>query len=126
MLWLAGCAKDAATSQDVPVETAAPVETVASASEEKTPRALYDECHDRVESPEAPSECSADSDCTRTGCGSEVCTTVAAAKEVMSTCEVLPCFSVLESCGCNEGTCQWTLKSEVPARKLIPKGGGAQ
>ena len=79
-----------------------------------TPASLYADCKDRVEGVGAAGECKTDVDCNRAGCGSEVCTTVAAAKEVTSTCEDKLCFKVLDTCGCHEGECTWTLKSEVP------------
>lgn len=82
-----------------------------------TPASLYEECKDRVEQPQADGECTTDADCVRAGCGSEVCTTTAAAGDIMTTCEDRLCFHVLDTCGCHDGVCSWTLKDEVPERK---------
>ncbi len=116
-----GCAKEPAASQESTVEAPISADTP---SAEKTPQGLYEQCRDRVEEPQKSGECSVDADCARTGCGAEVCTTAAAAKDVMSTCEVRPCFSVLDTCGCHEGVCDWTLKAEIPPRKMGPPAGG--
>lgn len=72
--------------------------------------ALYAECEARLEQPEADAECAADSDCAPAGCSSERCITKVAAADLMGTCEVLPCFEVVDTCGCSEGRCRWTLK----------------
>lgn len=77
-------------------------------------QSLYDECHDRVEGQQAPGECASDADCARAGCSQEVCVPRAAAGDVMTTCEVLPCFAVLDACGCHEGVCSWTVKASAP------------
>lgn len=79
-----------------------------------TPASLYAECLERVEGVGAAGECASDADCQKAGCGAEVCTTVAAAKDVTTTCENKPCFAVLDACGCHEGQCTWSLKAEVP------------
>lgn len=83
---------------------------------------LYAQCRDRVEGVGAPGECTTDADCARAGCSQEVCVTRAAAAEVMTTCEVLPCFRVLDACGCHDGTCSWTIKETalVPAPLTLP------
>lgn len=94
----------------------------APAPEVATPQALYEECRDRVEGPQAEGECQTDADCKATGCGSEVCTTVAEAANVMTTCEDKPCFQVLDACGCHEGQCTWTVKAELPAAAPAPDG----
>jgi eight-cysteine-cluster-containing protein len=88
-----------------------------------TPGALYARCRDRVEGPEAEGECVTDADCARTGCSSEVCTTVALAPEIMTTCEVLPCFGALQACGCHEGRCTWTIAEVLPGLPMprIPR-----
>lgn len=83
-------------------------------SAETTPTALYEACRDRVEGPEEPGECAEDGDCARAGCGSEVCVAASRAGEIFTTCEVRPCFSVLEACTCQEGVCTWTLTDTVP------------
>ena len=71
---------------------------------------LYEGCRDRLELPESDNECVQDSDCSKGGCGSELCIPRQVAKTMGSTCEVRPCFSTLNSCGCQAGKCQWTLK----------------
>ncbi len=93
---------------------------------EMTPRGLYDQCVDRVEQPQADGECTTDADCKTAGCGREVCTTTTEAANVMTTCDVKLCFSILETCGCNEGLCNWSLKTEIPAGQKLPTppGGG--
>ena len=80
-----------------------------------TKQSLYAECQDRVESPQAEGECKTDADCTKAGCASEVCTTTAAAKELMTTCDMRYCYQVLDTCGCHDGQCTWTLKDPGPA-----------
>ncbi len=79
-----------------------------------TPESLYAECKDRVEGRQKEGECTTDADCKAAGCGSEVCTTVAEAAQVMTTCEARLCFKVLDTCGCHDGMCTWTLKEQVP------------
>ena len=71
---------------------------------------LYEGCRDRLELPESDNECVQDSDCSKGGCGSGLCIPTQVAKTMGSTCEVRPCFSTLDSCGCQAGKCQWTLK----------------
>ncbi len=85
-----------------------------TAGEDPTVEALYQQCLERVEGREADNECTADTDCIAAGCSTEICTTKAAAEGLMSTCENRPCFAVLDSCGCDQGRCQWSLKSAVP------------
>jgi eight-cysteine-cluster-containing protein len=96
-----------------PEPTVAPPAEVAPVS--ASPEGLYAECRDRVEGPEAAGECAADADCGRTGCGSEVCTTSAEVANVMTTCEDRPCFAVLDTCGCHDGRCTWTVRPAGPA-----------
>ncbi len=75
-----------------------------------SPAELYAQCRSRVEGEETPSECSSDSDCTKAGCSGELCiSTAAAANGPMSTCEVRPCFQVLQACGCVDGFCRWSV-----------------
>ncbi len=105
-----------------PVEAAAPTpapepEPEAEAPEKPTPQGLYDECKERVEGRQKEGECTTDADCKTAGCGSEVCTTVADAAEVMTTCEGKLCFKILDTCGCHEGMCSWTIKDEMPEMK---------
>ncbi len=72
--------------------------------------ALYAQCEGRLEQPEAEGECSADADCAPAGCSSERCITKASAEGLMGTCEMLPCFEVVDTCSCQEGRCRWSLK----------------
>jgi eight-cysteine-cluster-containing protein len=81
---------------------------------------LYAGCRDRVEGPTIPKECAADADCVTTGCSGEVCVARATAPTVMTTCEILPCFSVLDACACQEGACVWTLKDAAQPRGRMP------
>lgn len=130
-LSLAACsgARPAAESpaSDAPPE-AAPVVLVqspapdpaAEAAPLRTPAELYGNCRERVEGPSTDGECTVDADCVRTGCSSEVCVPAAKAGDVMSTCEVLPCFAALDTCGCHEGQCSWTLKASVPPLGKLP------
>jgi len=76
----------------------------------KDAAALYAQCEDRLEQPESEGECSSDADCAPAGCSGERCITKAAAKDLMGTCEMLPCFQVVDTCGCVEGRCRWSLK----------------
>ena len=71
---------------------------------------LYEGCRDRLELPESDNECVQNSDCSKGGCGSELCIPKQVATTMGSTCEVRPCFATLRSCGCQAGKCQWTLK----------------
>ena len=71
--------------------------------------AAYEKCRDRVEGPEKDGECATDADCVRAGCSSEVCVPRSASADVMTTCEILPCFRVLDDCTCREQRCTWTL-----------------
>ena len=67
-------------------------------------------CEALVEGPQSDGECKTDADCGRGGCGNVVCATVAAAADVMTTCEDRPCFKLLDTCGCHEGRCTWTIR----------------
>jgi eight-cysteine-cluster-containing protein len=71
---------------------------------------LYGSCRERVEGRETEGECAADSDCVAAGCSGEICLAQEAAKGLMGTCEVLPCFQALDACGCVEGMCRWSIK----------------
>lgn len=85
---------------------------------------LYGACRERVERPEADGECSSDADCVASGCSQELCTSTAAAAEgLMSTCEMRPCFKVLDACGCVEGHCRWSLKELAPGDAGLPGMG---
>ncbi len=88
------------------------------------PQALYAQCKERVEGPQAAGECKTDADCTTGGCSSEICATPAALEGMMSTCEIQPCFAVLDSCGCHDGMCTWTVAAAsggAPPITLPPK-----
>lgn len=100
------------------------------------PQALYGQCRERVEGPEAQGECATDADCARGGCSQEVCATPASLAGMMSTCEVLPCFQVLQDCGCHDGRCTWTVAAPaadpqapppvvLPTRDQLPGTGDA-
>ncbi|GEM_PF-2214321 len=88
------------------------------------PQQVYEACRERVEGPEAAGECATDEDCVAVGCSTEMC--VASSQSgLMSTCERLPCFTVLSSCGCNEGLCTWTVSApEIPDE--VPEGSGVK
>ncbi|RME20765.1 MAG: hypothetical protein D6798_19730 [Deltaproteobacteria bacterium] len=91
------------------------------------PAALYAQCRQRVEEPEADGECVTDGDCAVGGCSGEVCAPARALEGRMGSCEVLPCFSVLDRCGCVEGRCSWTIKANTrvgPRIALPPPDGG--
>jgi eight-cysteine-cluster-containing protein len=111
-------AKDAVTDQAPEPEPAPEPPPVPTA----TPAALYAECEQRVEGPQKDAECTTDADCGTAGCGNEVCTSTAEKANVMTTCEDKLCFKILDACGCHEGECTWTLKSEVPASQIGPAG----
>ena len=123
------CAKDV-PSQPQPVDPVETVEKVEISNDApplkllqplKTPNpitdnpeSLYETCRVRVEGSSESGECKTDADCATAGCSSEVCVSKAtAASGLNTTCEVLPCFSVLDSCGCIEGTCSWALKEST-------------
>lgn len=55
-------------------------------------------------------ECEADAGCVAAGCSGEICVASASAGDLMSSCEIMPCFSALDSCRCQEGLCRWTIK----------------
>jgi eight-cysteine-cluster-containing protein len=84
-----------------------------------TPQMLYDQCRERLEGPESDGECSTDADCGVSGCSQEVCVSQANKGDIMTTCEILPCFGVKDACGCHEGRCTWSLKDQV--EPMLPK-----
>jgi len=116
------CTVDPTPSDPVAPGDPVPPEPVPAPADEAaaTPASMYAACRDRVEQPEADGECKTAADCGVSGCGGELC----AAKShgaIASTCEVRACFSVLDSCGCVEGRCTWSLKAAVPeGRRIIP------
>jgi eight-cysteine-cluster-containing protein len=79
------------------------------------PKVMYADCRERVEMPESSGECKSDADCAPVGCAGEVCTSKVAGQGLATTCEMRPCFQALDTCGCREGLCSWSLKAEVPA-----------
>lgn len=99
--------------EPAPEEPAAPElgDPVSSA----TPADLYAACADRLEQPEAAGECTTSDECAPAGCSAEKCITKVAAADLMSTCEVLPCFQAVEACACVEGQCRWSVRAEMPA-----------
>lgn len=124
LAFLLGCAgvHGSAETASAPVvatptaeERVVPVELAAT---EPSATSLYEGCRARVEGLEAAGECVTDADCARTGCSGEVCVAAATAGEVVTTCEVLPCFAALDACGCHEGVCGWSLKA--PALRKFP------
>lgn len=75
-----------------------------------TPEELYAACKTRVEGADAAGECTSDADCVRGGCSQELCvSTTEAEAGMMSTCEMRPCFQILEACGCHAGVCSWQI-----------------
>jgi eight-cysteine-cluster-containing protein len=80
----------------------------------QTPAEAYLGCKERVEGLQTPGECTTDADCAKTGCSQEICVAAAVATEVMGTCEILPCFAALDTCGCHDGQCSWTLAASMP------------
>jgi eight-cysteine-cluster-containing protein len=89
--------------------------------DQPTPQMLYDHCHDRLEGPEVDGECSTDADCGTAGCSQEVCVPVSKKGDIITTCEILPCFGAKDACGCHEGRCTWSLKEQLdPMLPRIP------
>lgn len=89
-----------------------------------TPAQLYEGCRDRVEGPQTAGECKTDADCAPAGCSREMCVAAASAADIMGTCEILPCFQVLDTCGCHDGQCTWTVKGDAPSggARIVPTG----
>jgi eight-cysteine-cluster-containing protein len=112
---------------DVPTLEPAPNAPTSTGEEglapvEPTPEALYGQCRARVEGVSATGECASDADCTRAGCSGEVCVAASNKASAVTTCEILPCFSVLQACGCVEGLCSWSVgPSTRPLLRLPPK-----
>lgn len=114
--------QDAALPSPPPEPAAEPAPEPEQAATPQTPEELYAACRERVEGMEKADECKVDADCASAGCGGEVCVTVAEKANVITTCEERPCFQVLDTCGCHEGKCTWTVKAEVPAPTPGPAG----
>jgi len=115
-----GCGASERAATPPPVAQSAPVDAPAPATKPLPapvdgpppvvgdPAALYADCETRVEGSDKEGECSADADCVAAGCSKELCiSTKEAESGVMSTCEMRPCFTVLETCGCDAGRCRW-------------------
>lgn len=121
LLWLsmAACGGNGKKETEPPMPPPAPAPAPAPApTAVATPAELYAQCKDRMELPQAEGECKTDADCATAGCGGEVCTTVAAKAEVMTTCEERLCFKVVDTCGCHDGQCTWTLLDKVPESQI--------
>lgn len=112
-----GCHTGASAS--APVATA-PATGAPAGGGVLTAAELYGACEERVEGASTPGECSSDSGCSKAGCSQEVCVPTKAVAEIMTTCERLPCFQTLDTCGCHAGLCTWTLKAEIPAFTPLP------
>lgn len=135
LLAVSGCKKAEPTPDAPPLSpppAAAPVAVDAPAAgpppttktATTTAAELYGACRERVERPEKDGECASDADCVASGCSQELCTSKAAAAEgLMSTCEMRPCFKVLDACGCVEGRCSWSLKELAPGEAALPGMG---
>lgn len=115
---LVGCADDAPPPVPPPEPPAEKAPPPAPALDLPSPEKLYAMCEERVEQPQADGECTSDDDCTRSGCSGEVCTTVAGAEGMNTTCEGKLCFQVLDTCGCVEGQCRWSLLDALPPNAI--------
>ncbi|VVB97941.1 Uncharacterised protein [uncultured archaeon] len=64
-------------------------------------------CNSLTANASAP-ECTADADCAKAGCSSQMCVPLAK-KGMITTCEMRPEYSCLNltSCGCVQGRCAW-------------------
>lgn len=54
-------------------------------------------------------ECTQDSECSKAGCSSQICTTADKAKDIVTSCEwkdEYECYTDAK-CSCVEGKCQW-------------------
>lgn len=109
-----GALLDGTAGGVAPVDGAPAAEATPIGGPPQTPGEAYLGCKDRVEGPQVAGECKTDADCTKTGCSQEVCVASAHAAEIMTTCEILPCFAALDACGCHEGMCSWTLVPTMP------------
>ena len=78
-----------------------------------SPEETYKLCEARVEGPSTPGECTQDSDCAKAGCSTEVCVPAKKVGDIITTCEIQACFSVLSSCGCKDGMCSWTVAANA-------------
>ncbi len=139
MIWMValflacGGAASPPPSTLVPVVSAAPAESAnAAVAPQRDPNApltgadLYGQCRERVEGASTAGECSTDADCSKAGCSQEVCVAAAAVQAVKTTCERLLCFNALDTCGCHEGTCSWTVKEPDIQLRTLPVPGGVR
>lgn len=94
----------------------------ATVQADKSNAELYAECKERVEGREVDGECTTDEDCVAAGCSTEVCMTKANAEGFTTTCDAQPCFEALDTCGCVEGRCSWSVKPDAPATDAPPAG----
>lgn len=108
---------DAASAPSDATPTSAPS---AASPVSVSARDLYGACRERVEGRETAGECATDADCSRAGCSQEVCVSAAAAGSVITTCERTPCLTVLDTCGCVEGVCSWSLKEPAVPLRMRP------
>ena len=92
----------------------------ASALPDLAPSDLYQQCRERVEGRQRAGECVTDADCVASGCSGEVCLARADADGLVTTCEILPCFAVLDACGCIEGTCSWSVGAAPSPPRSVP------
>lgn len=122
------CRKQAVASESDPAATTRVPSEAPSQGEPQaavpTPEDLYAACERRVEEPQDAGECSTDEDCGTGGASQEVCTTTAAVADLVTTAERRMCFTILDSCGCHEGRCTWTLKDALPAGTSLPQRPG--
>jgi eight-cysteine-cluster-containing protein len=132
LLIACGGAASPPPSTQVPVVSASPSEIAPPAVSDPSGGApitgadLYGQCRDRVEGAATAGECVTDADCSKAGCSQEVCVSASAAKSVKTSCERLLCFSALDSCGCHEGTCSWTVKEPEMQLRTLPVPGGVR
>ena len=92
----------ACTQAPAPAPVPVPVAAPAPAWEES--------CRARVEGASTAGECATDGECATAGCSAEVCVARVRVADVMTACEVQPCFAALEACGCHAGLCTWTIR----------------
>jgi len=71
----------------------------------------------KVSDRQKSAECLTDTDCVPAGCSGQVCTTIAQASDLITTCEFRPEYACLQftSCGCQQGLCQWAETEQYAA-----------
>lgn len=132
LLLLLGCV--VAAVDPAPPSPAPPVDPVVAELPPSppllSPSELSPAIESRIEGPWTANECMVDTDCMTAGCASEVCVAGTRVREIITTCEVLPVFSELSSCGCQGGVCKWTRRPgarELGSPRTLPVpvfGGG--